>query len=79
MRISDLSNDGCYVDMCSPLSKGTLVVIKLVAAKDTFEAEATVAYSDPHLGMGLSFREIRSEARTVLQKWLGKATEEQQG
>ena len=54
-------------------------MIKLVAAKDTFEAEATVAYSDPHLGMGLSFREIRSEARTVLQKWLGKATEEQQG
>jgi PilZ domain len=77
VRISDLSNDGCYVDMRSPLPKGTSVVIKLIAATDTFEAEATVAYSDPHLGMGVSFREVRSEARTILQRWLEKASEEQ--
>jgi hypothetical protein len=70
VRVSDVSSEGCYVDLRAPLQKGTLVFIKIVNAKDVFEVEATVAYADPRLGMGLVFRNLSSIAREVLKKWL---------
>ena|ERR1700683_450321 len=70
VRVSDLGNDGCYIDLRAPLPKGTVVFLKIVAARDVFEAEATVAYVDPRLGMGLAFRNVSPRDRTVLQQWL---------
>jgi hypothetical protein len=52
VRVSDISNEGCYVDRRAPLPKEALVRVKVVTATDAFETEATVAYSDPHLGDG---------------------------
>jgi hypothetical protein len=78
VRVSDISNQGCYVDMRAPLPKEALVRIKAVTATDAFEAEATVAYSDPHLGMGLVFQDVSPRDRTVLQKWLWEAEHERQ-
>jgi hypothetical protein len=76
VRVSDLGNDGCYVDMRAPLPKGASVRVRVVAARDAFEAEATVAYVDPHLGMGLMFRNVMPGARMVLRKWLWEAEHE---
>jgi hypothetical protein len=70
VRVSDVSNEGCYVDLRSPLPEGTVVFIKIVTARDIFEAEARVAYVDPRLGMGLVFRNVSLQARDVLEKWL---------
>jgi hypothetical protein len=78
VRVSDLGNDGCYVDMRSPLPKGASVAITIVVARDAFEAEATVAYVDPRLGMGLVFRNLSPGARTVLQKWLWEGEHDRQ-
>jgi hypothetical protein len=64
--------------MRAPLPEGALVRIKIVAAADAFEAGAAVAYSDPHLGMGLVFRNISPRDRPVLQKWLWEAEHERQ-
>lgn len=58
------------MDLRVPLQKGTVVFIKIVNAKDVFEAEATVTYADPRLGMGLLFRNVTLRAREVLDKWL---------
>jgi hypothetical protein len=76
VRVSDLGNDGCYVDMRAPLPKGASVRVRVVAATDAFEAEAMVAYVDPHLGMGLVFRNVRPGSRMVLRKWLWEAEHE---
>ena len=35
-----------------------------------FEANATVAYATPALGMGLVFRDVKPHFRSVLRKWL---------
>jgi PilZ domain len=78
VRVSDISNEGCYVDMRAPLPKEALARIKVVTATDAFEAEATVANSDPHLGMGLVFRNVSSRDRMVLKKWLWEAEHEPQ-
>jgi hypothetical protein len=69
-RVSDISKDGCYVDLRSALSEGTSVQIKIKTATEVFEALAIVGYKHPQLGMGLVFSEVNSESQAVLQKWI---------
>jgi PilZ domain len=76
-RVSDISKDGCYVDLRSALPQGTSVRIRIRTATEIFEASAVVGYTHPHLGMGLIFGEIDSESQAVLQKWIALATRRQ--
>jgi hypothetical protein len=69
-RVSDISKDGCYVDLRSALSEGTSVQIRIKTATEVFEALAIVGYKHPQLGMGLVFSEVNSEFQAVLQKWI---------
>jgi hypothetical protein len=49
-------------------------MVKIFAADgEYFEAEATVIYSNPSLGMGLVFRQVRPDFLAVLRTWLLKA------
>ena len=57
-RVHELSLYGCYLDTQTPLPRGTQVTVKIVSDGDFFEANATVIYSQPTLGMGVAFREI---------------------
>jgi hypothetical protein len=76
-RVSDISKDGCYVDLRSALPQGTSVYIRIKTATEIFEALAIVSYKHPHLGMGLIFSEVNSESQAVLQKWIASATQKQ--
>ena len=49
-RVSDISKDGCYVDLRSALSEGTSVQIRIKTATEVFEALAIVGYKHPSLG-----------------------------
>jgi hypothetical protein len=69
-RISDICASGCYVDTINPLPGGTSVQVRIFNNSQQFAAQATVVYSHAHLGMGLAFREIRSNSQDVLQNWL---------
>jgi hypothetical protein len=74
-RVSDISKDGCYVDLRSALPQGTSVQIRIRTATEIFEASSVVGYTHPHLGMGLIFSEINSDSQAVLQKWIALATQ----
>ena len=41
-----------------------------------FEAEATVIYSNPSLGMEVVFRQVQPDLLAVLRKWLLKAMQQ---
>jgi len=69
-RVSDLSLNGCYVDIINPFPDGTPVRVKIFTTTQNFEASATVAYAHAHLGMGLAFRDVKPESLAVLQNWL---------
>lgn len=69
-RVKELSMNGCYVDMESPYPVGTLLAIKLFTENEFFEAQASVIYCRPELGMGLMFRETKPYYLMVLRKWL---------
>jgi hypothetical protein len=79
VRISDISKDGCYVDLRSALPVGKAVRIKIRAATDICEADAVVSYTHPHLGMGLIFTNVSPESQAVLQKLITVAARETGG
>jgi hypothetical protein len=52
------------------------VLLKICNAGEFFETEASVLYIKP-TGMGLEFREMRSQFRAVLQQWILTALDSQ--
>jgi hypothetical protein len=69
-RVKELSLNGCYVDTEHPYPIGTPLAIKLFTETEFFEAQASVIYCQPELGMGLMFRETKPYYLMVLRKWL---------
>jgi hypothetical protein len=74
-RVSELSLNGCYVDMLNTLPIGSEVVIKIVAESESFEANTKVIYAHPNLGIGLAFEEVSLKSAALLRQWLLKASE----
>ena len=73
-RTSDVSRMGCYIDMLSPLPRGTQVRVRLHNQKEMFESAATVMYVSPGLGIGVAFAEnLRAHEQEVLDRWLAAA------
>jgi hypothetical protein len=70
---SDLSLFGCYVRMTNPLPRGAQVIIRISTETDFFEAPATVAFSQPNLGIGLAFHDVNAHFLPTLKKWLAEA------
>jgi hypothetical protein len=75
-RVKELSLYGCYLELSTPLPRGTPVLLKIFSGTEFFEARATVVYVDDHLGIGLAFRNVRAQYLVMLQKWLQAALQE---
>jgi hypothetical protein len=69
-NIKELSLYGCFMDATSTLAPRTKVLVKIFMPGEYFEANATVAYTNPALGLGLVFRDVKPHFRSVLRKWL---------
>jgi hypothetical protein len=77
--VKELSLYGCYLDTPAPLNNKTKLVLKIFGADDFFEANATVIYANPRLGMGLVFHNVKPHYISVLRKWLLSAMQERKG
>ncbi|SRR5258706_9546255 len=75
-RVTELSLQGCFVETFSACDLQRVVLLKIENSQEVFEAEATVLYVRPN-GVGLVFRELALESRSVLQKWMIKALDSQ--
>src|SRR5437899_12662522 len=62
--------------MLNPFARGTTVQVRLTREKKSFDAEGTVAHSQPGLGMGVAFTAVSPDQLEVLRKWLGELTGE---
>jgi positive regulator of sigma E activity len=76
-RVTELSRYGCYLETTRPLVPGTRVTLKIFDENRLFEATATVLYSQPLLGMGVAFREVKSIFQTILEDWLQRSLDRQ--
>ena len=75
-RVSELSANGCYLDMMNPFPQGTYVLVKISAGEDFFQAKGKVVYSQMNMGAGVGFLEIDPAAKIVLERWMDEAKKE---
>lgn len=75
-RISELGIGGCYVDALNPFPEGTSVTIRILRDQGAFETKGEVVYCHPACGMGLSFTQIETSQRSILEEWLAEAVRE---
>lgn len=76
-RVTELSRYGCYLETSRALAPGTRVTVKIFDEGRLFQATATVLYSQPQLGMGVAFREVKSTFQTILEEWLQRSLNRQ--
>lgn len=69
-RISDLSREGCYLDMLNPLPTGTRLKINVTHQNQQLDAVGRVVHSELNVGMGVQFEEIAQ--RAVIDSWLAE-------
>jgi len=75
-RVSELSMHGCYLDMMNPFPTGTMVLVKISAGEDFFQAKGKIVYSQMNMGAGVGFLEIDKASQTVLERWIDEAKKE---
>ena len=76
-RVSELSRNGCYLDMMNPFPTHTVVRVKIWTEEHIMiESQARVVYSQPNRGAGLAFVDLDPGHLPVLEKWLAKAEKE---
>jgi hypothetical protein len=75
-RVSELSLHGCYLDMMNPFPTGTMVLVKISAGDAYFEAKSKIVYSQPNMGAGVGFLEVKPDSQVVLERWLDEAKKE---
>ena len=72
-RVSELSLNGCYLDMMNPFPAGTMVTLRITAGEETFEAHAKIVYSTPNMGAGAAFLAVDPKHQSLLKRWLDSA------
>jgi hypothetical protein len=72
-RVSELSLNGCYLDMMNPFPTGTMVTLRIVAGEETFETHAKIVYSTPNIGAGVLFLDVDPKYQPILKRWLESA------
>jgi hypothetical protein len=77
-RVSELSMNGCYLDMMNPFPTGTMVLVKISAGEAFFQSKAKIVYSQMNMGAGVGFLEIDKNSQVVLERWLDEAEKEVQ-
>jgi len=69
-RTSDISREGCYLDMLNPLPMGTRLKINVTHHDQQLDAVGRVVHCELNVGMGVQFEEIGQ--RSVMDAWLAE-------
>lgn len=71
-RMSDLGMQGCYVETSNPFPVGAIVRLRLANGKESVEITGRICHSQPTLGMGLAFLDLKFDQLVVLEGWLAR-------
>ena len=73
-RVSELSRNGCYLDMLNPFPVHTVIRLKIWTEENlAIETKARVVYSQANRGAGLTFEDLDPKYLPLLNQWLAKA------
>jgi hypothetical protein len=74
-RVSELSLNGCYLDMMNPFPVDTMVLLKIWAEEKLLIAKSKIVYSQPNIGAGVLFLEVEPQYKPILEHWLDEAAQ----
>jgi len=75
IRISDLSEGGCYVDSIAEVSLGESLMIRiLVSEREWLGLKIVVAHLSQNLGFGARFIDLNEESRSKIRSLIQRAT-----
>jgi len=69
-RTADMSLGGCFIEMSSPLAKGSDIRVGIWVKEVKLWAQARVITSTPGYGIGVQFTEMSEHERAELQRFL---------
>src|ERR1700722_11695655 len=69
-RTSDLSLLGCFMNSNYTFPPGTEIQLTLKYKGETFASMGKVARSEPSMGFGVSFVDVKAPQQMVLRTWL---------
>jgi hypothetical protein len=68
--VSELSLNGCYLDMANPFPLSTQIAIKISSANEVFQSKGRIIYLHPGIGAGVIFLDVAPKSRAILDGWL---------
>ncbi|SRR6266851_6488358 len=72
VRISDLSQGGCYLDTIAEVMVGETLFLKILMADgEWFELKSVVAHYTPRLGFGVRFVNLNERQEHQIRSFLG--------
>ena len=71
-RVTEISRQGCYVDILNPLPVGTALNVLISRDQGTFVTKGEIIYVHEGIGMGVVFLNPSKEQLKVLDSWLAE-------
>lgn len=73
-RVSELSRNGCYLDMMNPFPVNTMILLKIWREENNvIHTKGRIVYSQPNVGAGVVFVDLDPKFVPLLESWLAKA------
>jgi len=69
-RVTEISRNGCYVDVLNSLPVGTLLNLEIICDQGKFLTKGKIIYVHPGIGMGIAFAETDAPQAKILEAWL---------
>jgi len=73
-RISEISRNGCYVDILNTLPPSTVIQVRVSRDKGTFSSPGKIMYVQDRMGMGVAFVDTPADQLKILDSWLAELT-----
>ena len=76
-RVSELSRNGCYLDMMNPFPINTMILLKIWKEENNvIQTKGRIVYSQPNVGAGVVFVDLEAKYVPLLEAWLAQAAKE---
>ena len=76
-RVSELSRNGCYLDMMNPFPVHTMIWVKIWKEENNvIQTKGRIVYSQPNVGAGVVFVDLDPKFVPLLEAWLQQAAKD---
>jgi hypothetical protein len=69
-RVTEVSRNGCFVDVAHVLPAGTMMKLRITCNQGTFETRGKILYVQERIGMGIVFVDTPEDQLKILEAWL---------